>query len=236
MVTRRRQALWFLVGWGFVCLVMNPTLIGVDRIGLIDEDHWKYSIHMAFAAMVGLATGFLFERAGENSSSAWNWSLFGAVTALGLWDALRQSALPDICRYVMPADVRLSRWIEQNVPNGEMIAGRVVFEHDQAMGADAVTWLPYFSGRQTNQTYLAAALETGNAQRRERLKSFSRVLYTRDMSTAESADWMRSEGFRWFYIGALAPEWDSALLDRLERNPAFEVRQRVDGARIYHLR
>jgi hypothetical protein len=236
VVTRRRQALWFLVGWGIVCLVMNPTLIGIDRIGLIDEDHWRYSIHTAFAAMVGLAVGLGCEAFGKPSSSFWNWSLLGAVIGLGLWDVIRQPALPDNCRYVLPADLRLSRWIEQNVPNGEMIAGRVVFEHGEDLGRDAATWLPYFTRHQTNQTYLAAALEEGNPESRERLKAFSRDLYARDMSSVESAGWMRSEGFRWFYVGALDPQWDAPLLDQLARNSAFEVRQAEGGARIYHLR
>lgn len=236
VVTRRRQALWFLVGWGIVCVVMNPALIGIDRIGLIDEEHWRYSIHTAFAAMVGLAVGLVCEASGKTSSSFLSWSLLGAVIGLGLWDAVRQPALPDICRYVLPADLRLSRWIEQNVPNGEMIAGRVVFEHGLDLGRDAANWLPYFTRHQTNQTYPAAALEKGNPESRERLKAFTRDLYARDMSCAESAGWMRSEGFRWFYVGALDPKWDAPLLDQLGRNSAFEVRQAEDGARIYHLR
>jgi hypothetical protein len=123
-------------------------------------------------------------------------------------------------------------WIEQNVPNGEMIAGRAYFEHGQVVGQDATTWLPYFARHQTNQTNLAAALEKAPSEPREKSRAFTRELYARDMSTPESAQWMREEGFRWFYAGAIQPEWDAKLLDQITRNPALELVHAEDAARF----
>jgi hypothetical protein len=236
VVVWRREALWFVAGWGVVCLVMNPSLIGIDRVGLIDENHWKCAVPTAFAAMAGLGVGLVCEAAGRTRSFLWNSLLLGAVTALSLWEVARQSPLPVSCRYVLPEDVRLMAWIEQNVPNAEMVAGRASFEHGEALGLDATTWLPYFTRHQTNQTNLAAALEKAPPEPRERLRAFTRELYARDMSTPESAQWMRQEGFQWFYAGAIQPEWDAKLLDQITHNPALELVHSEEAARLYRVR
>jgi hypothetical protein len=236
VVALRPKALWFFAGWGAVALVMNPGLIGIDRVGLIDEGHWRYAVEVAFAAMAGLGVGLVCEVAGRTRSLSWNSLLLLAASALVLWDAARQRPLPDSCRYLLPEDLRLMTWIEQNVPNIEMIAGRAYFEHGQVLGRDATTWLPYFTRHQTNQTNLAAALEKGPPEPREKLRAFTRELYARDMSTPESAQWMRDEGFRWFYAGAIQPEWDAKLLEQIAGNPALELVHSEDAARLYRVR
>jgi hypothetical protein len=56
------------------------------------------------------------------------------------------------------------------------------------------------------------------------------------MSTPESAQWMREEGFRWFYAGAIQPEWNAKLLDQITRNPALELVHAENAARLYRVR
>ena len=236
VVVRRREALWFVAGWGVVCLVMNPSLIGIDRVGLIDENHWSYAVQSAFAAMAGLGVGLVCEAAGRTRSLSWNSLLLMTVSALCLWDWARQPPLPDLYRYVLPEDLRLMTWIERNVPNEEMITGRASFEHDQVLGLDAVTWLPYFTRHQTNQTNLAAALEKAPPEPLEKSRAFARELHARDMSTPESAQWMREAGFAWFYAGAIQPAWDAKLLDQITRNPALELVHAEGAARLYRVR
>jgi hypothetical protein len=93
VVVRRREALWFVAGWGVVCLVMNPSLIGIDRVGLIDENHWSYAVQTAFAAMAGSGVGLVCEAAGRTRSLSWNSLLLVAASSLSLWDLARQQNL-----------------------------------------------------------------------------------------------------------------------------------------------
>ena len=41
VMVRRREALWFVIGWGIVAVIMKPRLVGIDGGGLILEGHWK---------------------------------------------------------------------------------------------------------------------------------------------------------------------------------------------------
>jgi Family of unknown function (DUF6541) len=236
VVLRRREALWFVIGWGFVAMAMNPGLIGVDRAGLIDESHWKYGLETAIAAIAGLGMGLVCEMVGRARSLSWNSLLVMSIMALVLWEVARQSPLPDSCRYILPEDLRLMAWIEQHVPNGERIGGRALFSRGEPLGLDAVTWLPYFTKHQTNQTNLAAALEQGAPETRENLRNFTRELFIRDMSAPESAHWMRGQGFSWFYTGAMHPEWEQKLLQQIATNPDLELVRAEGAARLYRVR
>ena len=62
------KRLWFVAGWVAVTLVMNPSLIGSGRVGLIDEMHWRLAVESAIAAMAGLTIGFICERPGKARS------------------------------------------------------------------------------------------------------------------------------------------------------------------------
>jgi hypothetical protein len=72
-------------------------------------------------------------------------------------------------------------------------------------------------------------------------------MYARDMSTPESAAWMREQGYPWFYSGANAPavyavtpgdrtDRDQKLLEQMSRNPALELIYAAGAARLYHVR
>ena len=242
VMLRRREALWFVIGWAVVAAAMKPRLIGLDRAGLIDESHWKYAVQTAFAALAGLGVGLTCERVGKARSLAWNTLLLLLVAALVLWEVARQSPLPEACRYVLPEDVRLMTWIAQHVPKDEKIAGRSLLSRGEPSGLDATTWLPYFTQHQTNQTNPAAAMEQGSPEAREKLRNFTRVLLMRDMSTPESAHWMREQGFTWFYAGAMHPaarvwalEWDQDLLQQIAANPGFELMCAEGEARLYRV-
>jgi hypothetical protein len=242
VMLRRREALWFLIGWAVVAVAMNPGLIGLDRLGLIDEAHWKYAVQTAFAALAGLGVGLICEMVRKASSLAWNSLLLMSVVALVLWEVARESPLPEACRYVLPDDVRLMAWISQNVPKEERIAGRALLSRGEPLGLDATTWLPYFTHHQTNQTNLAAAMEQGVPEERENARNFSRALGVRDMSVPESAHWMREQGFNWFYAGAMHPsakvwpaEWEQELLQQVASNPELELVRTEGAARLYHV-
>jgi hypothetical protein len=242
VMLRRREALWFVIGWGVVAVAMKPGLIGLDRVGLIDESHWNYAVQTAFAALAGLGMGLICEMVGRRRSVAWNSLLLMSVVALVLWEVARQSPLPEACRYVLPDDVRLMTWIAQNVPEGERIAGRALLSRGEPLGLDATTWLPYFTQHQTNQTNLAAAMEQGMPGERDAARNFTRALVMRDMSVPESAHWMREQGFSWFYAGAMhpaarmwAPEWEQTLLQQIAANPGLELIRAEGAARLYHV-
>jgi hypothetical protein len=232
----RRQALWFVIGWGIVAVAMNPGLIGANRAGLIDESHWKYGLQTAFAAMAGLGVGLICEILGKARSLAWNSLILMSIMALVLWEVARESPVPDSCRYILPEDLRLMAWIEQHVPKGERVAGRALFSRGEPLGMDAITWLPYFTKHQTNQTNLAAALEQGAPETRENLRNSTRELLVRDMSVPGSAHWMRGQGFSWFYAGAMHPDWDRKLLQQIATNPDLELVRAEGAARLYRVR
>jgi hypothetical protein len=71
---------------------------------------------------------------------------------------------------------------------------------------------------------------------REKARQFTRELYERDMSTPESARWMREQGFPWFFVGAIQPEVDANLLEQIERNPGLELAWKENAARLYRAR
>jgi hypothetical protein len=136
----------------------------------------------------------------------------------------------------MPADVQLMQWIKQHIPEAEMIAGRGYPDHGEILGRDAMMWLPVLTRHRTNHTNLAAGLEKGPREFRQKLRDFSRELYSRDMSTAESARWMQEQGFSWFYVGATERDKDRQLLGQLAKNPVLEVVQSEGAAELYHVR
>ena len=233
---RRREAVWFVVGWVVVTLVMNPSFIGSERVGLIDEMHWRLAVESAVAAMAGLTIGFVSEHMAKARSIAWNSLLALVAAGLCIRGTVGLHPVPDACRYVLPEDLQVMKWIEQNVPDGDRIAGRGFPEHGEILGRDAMMWLPHFTRHLTNHTNLAAGLEKGPVDSRRKLRDFTRELYNRDMSTPESARWMREEGFRWFFVGAIEPDKDAKLLEQLANNPGLEVVEADGAARLYRVR
>jgi hypothetical protein len=236
ILMRRREAIWFAAGWFALTLLMNPRLIGIDRLGLIDEIHWKFAVQAAIAALAGLAVGLFCEVATPRRALAWNIGLMCAALALAIYGAIRLPPLPVSSKFVLPDDLRLMSWMKQHMPAGEKIAARSFFDQGEVQGYDAAVWVPYFTRHQTNQSSLAAGLERAPDAVREKARQFTRELYQRDMSTPESARWMREKGFPWFFVGAIQPEIDANLLEQLERNPALEVARKENAARLYHVR
>jgi hypothetical protein len=231
---RRGQAIWFAVGWVILTLLMNPTLIGIDRLGLIDEIHWKGAVQTAVAALAGLAVGILCEIITDRRVVLWNTGLGLAALALAVFGAVRLPPIPMSSRFVLPDDLRLLAWMKDHIPPNEKIAARSYFDHKDVQGYDAAVWLPYFARHQTNQTSLAADLE--RARGREKDRQFTRELYQRDMSTPESANWMQEQGFPWFFVGAVQPGIDAGLLAQIVRNPSLELVRKENAALLYRVR
>ena len=234
VLLRRRDALWFLAGWAIVTLAMNPRLIGINRAGVIDEIHWKFAVQIAIAAMGGFAVGFICETFWERRGKSAGIALAFAALALSIWTAASVPALPQSARFVLADDVRLMSWIKENIPPNEKIAARSFFDYGHVQGHDAAIWLPYFARHQTNQTPLAAELEL--APGREKARKFTRELYAHDMSTPESARWIRDAGFPWFFFGAIRPEIDAQLIQQIARNPAIELVRKENAALLYRVR
>jgi len=233
---RRRPALWFVIGWVVVTLIMNPALIGNARTGVIDETHWLYAVETALAVMAGLTIGLIWELLPKTRSMWWDAVVMVAAVIITVRTTVGLRAVPDLCRYVMPEDLRLFDWIRQNIPREQLIAGRGFFDHGEVLGRDALIWLPYFTSHRTNVTYLAAALDKGPPDQRHQLRDFQRHLYQRDMSTPESAKWLQEQGFGWFYVGTLEQDKDTNLPDQLARNPGLEVARSEGPARLYHVK
>jgi hypothetical protein len=236
ILVRRREAIWFALGWLALTLLMNPRLIGIDRLGLIDEIHWKFAVQTAIAALAGLAVGLFCEVAMPRRALPWNIGLMCAALALAIYGAMQLPPLPASSRFVLPDDLRLMSWMKKHMPAGEKIAARSFPDGEHVQGYDAAVWLPYFVQRQTNQTSLAADLERAPSALREKARQFTRELYQRDMSTLESARWMREQGFPWFFVGAIQPEIDASLLAQIERNPGLELVEKENAARLYRAR
>jgi hypothetical protein len=236
ILVRRREVIWFAAGWLVLTLLMNPRLIGIDRVGLIDEIHWKFAVQTVIAIMAGLAVGLLCEVAVPRRPFAWNIGLMFVAIVLAAYGAMRLPPLPASSRFVLPADLRLMSWMKGHMPAGEKVAARSFFDHGHVQGCDAAVWLPYFARHQTNQTSLAADLEKAPAAVREKARQFTRELYARDMSTPESARWMREQGFPWFFVGAIQPEVEANLLEQIERNPGLELAWKENAARLYRAR
>ena len=246
MLLRRREALWFVIGWAAVFVVMNPRLVGIHRSGLVDEIYWTYVIPSVFAALAGTAVGLACEAVGKLRYPAWNAVLLVGAVLLSGWSALRLPPVPESCRLVLPEDLPVMDWIKAHVPENEKIAGRGVFYAWMVMDYDALMWVPYFTRHLTNHTF-AGGMEKVSVARRDQARSFTTELYQRDMSTAESANWMREQGYRWFYSGANAPavqavtpleqvERDRQLLEQLAHNPALELVLAAGAARLYRVR
>jgi hypothetical protein len=234
VLLRRRDAIWYLAGWVLVTLAMNPRLVGMNRTGVIDEIYWKFAVQTAIAAMGGFAIGFICETFWERRSKSAEIALAFAALVLSLWSAASSPALPQSAHFVLPGDLRLMSWMEDHVPPNEKIAARSFFDDRHVQGHDAAIWLPYFARHQTNQTSLAADLEF--APGREKTRKFTRELYARDMSTPESARWMRESGFPWFFVGAIRPEIDTQLVQQIARNPAIELVRKENAALLYRVR
>jgi hypothetical protein len=225
---RRRQALWFVFGWIVLTLMMNPSFLGSPRMGLLDEQHWKLAIDPAIAALAGLTIGIATERF-RNLESWWKFLPAFCLAVIALAGAKNLTPVPNSRRYVLPDDMRMIKWIEQNVPAGELIAGRGYLEHGEITSRDATMWVTLLTRHRTNHTNLAAALESGPVDYWRHMREFTTEMYGRDMSTPESAAWMRDQGFRWFYVGALEQHLDWQILHQLARNPGLEVAH-VEGA------
>ena len=240
----RRGAPWYVLGWLALLVVMNPSFIGLQRAGLLDEIYWTYVMHIPIAVVTGVAVGLCCGAFQLSKRLSWNLALGALALGFSAWNIARLPPVPASSRFVLPDDLRLMAWIREHIPPDELIAGRAHFDYEQPLGYDAVLWLPYFTGHQTQHTNLAAAIERADPEFRARLKTFTRELYTRDMSTEESAAWMREQGFRWFFAGAQPPEvagWirpeqperDRRLLAQLSRNPRVRLAQGNGQSRLF---
>ncbi len=56
----RREAFGLLADGGWCAWSMNPGSIGIDRVGLIDENHLTFAVPTAFAAIAALGVGLRF--------------------------------------------------------------------------------------------------------------------------------------------------------------------------------
>jgi hypothetical protein len=247
ILLRRREALWFVIGWAAVSVTMNPKLAGIDRFGLIDQTYWAYAVPTAIAAMAGLAVGLGCEAVERPRNLAWNGALFVIALLLSGWGAVRSPPMHHVNQFVLAEDLPAMEWIKANVPENEKIAGRGAFYAAIVLEYDAIMWVPYFTRHLTNHTLLAASLEKAPIVGREKSRSFTAELYRRDMSTPESAAWMQEQGYRWFYSGAITPvvhavmpleqaQRDRNLLDQMARNPALELVFGKGAARLYRAR
>jgi hypothetical protein len=234
VLIRQRRALWFTAGWLIVTLLMNPRLLGLDRAGLLDEIHWKFAVQTAVASFAGLTVGLAFDRWGDRSSNAWNFCMLFVSFILATFGAARAEPVPEFARYVLPEDFRLISWMKEHLPADEKIAARCAFDRELVVGSDASNWIPYFT-RHRSLTF-AATLEKTPPGSRDKLRSFAHELHRRDMSTPESAIWMREQGYPWFYIGATERQFDATLSEQIARNPLIELVRAESGARLYHVR
>ena len=243
---RRRDALWFVIGWVGLAVVMEPSLIGLHRAGLLDQDNWTFAFPGAIAAMAGLAVGIACEVGKRPRSLAWNGPLFAIALILCGWSASRLSPVPEFARFVRTEDLPAMQWIKTYVPEDGKIAGRGFIHKGRVLEHDAITWVPYFTRHMTNGT-LVAAMEKIPIAQREKAAAFTIELYRRDMSLSESAAWMREQGYPWFYSGANAPavfavtpgdrtDRNQKLLEQMSRNPALELIYTAGAARLYHVR
>ena len=241
IIVKRQDALWFVVGAGLCLIVMNPSMVGIRREGLVDEFHLALTVYIFAASVAGLAMGTLVETAARYSR---HHNLLAATCCVALTCiAVRQlPPLPVGSVFVLPDDVQMMGWIRDNVPPDEKIAapGFVTLE-SFTVGRDAGWWIPFYTRHRTNLMLMAAGQEEANDKRTLRAEvDFTKTLYAVDMSLPTSTDWFVAQGYRYFYIGAKPLAWKDrddpadhrTLVKQLLRNPDWKVVHDVGEARL----
>jgi hypothetical protein len=231
----RRQALW-LVGGGVLCIVaMDPQFIGIHRTGIVDPIHLSLSNYIYVVSLAALATGSVCDVLISRSQ---NYAWLPALLAAGItiYGVFKYPSVDPTAVLVFPQDLALMNCIRQQVPAEEHIAVRGTFYYDDTllMGDDAGWWIPFYAQRQVNLLPLEASGVDPQVRRKNRAE-FQEML-KRDMSTAESAQWLRQNGYRYFYIGAKAPglvsPQENQLTQQLLRNPAFQTVCQTEEGRL----
>lgn len=241
IVIERREALWYGLGAILCLIVFNPRVVGINRAGLVDNFHLSLTAYLFTASLSGLAIGTVIDALITRSRQ---YRLLVAIGCIGLsFAGLRHlPPSPPDSIFVLPDDVNLMQWIRDNVPPNDGVAalGFTAFKTFTA-GRDAGWWIPYYTKHQTNLMIMAAAQEeTGDQRRSHKELSFTQELYSRDMSSPASAEWLVAQGYRYFYIGAKpltqassSQSTDYATLVRqLLSNPALRVAHQSGEARL----
>jgi len=241
LAVKRRDGLWFVAGMGACLITMDPRLIGIKRLGFVDEFHLSITSYIAAAGLGGLAVGTLV----DVIEHRWPKSRVAAglvCLAVCGFGATHLPPLPPGSIFVLPDDIQMMTWIRENVPAGEHIAAPGFIAYKSfTVGRDAGWWIPFYTGHRTNLMFMAAGQEQTNATRAKVNEvAFTQELYARDMSQPDSADWLASHGYRYFLIGAKPLTWKegdgsadhTTLVDQLLRNPAFKVVHQSGEARL----
>ena len=214
---------------------MNPRLIGIDRTGIIDEIHWKFAVQTAIAAMGGFAVGLHLREVFEWRVKSAGIALAFAALALSLWTAA--SGCPH-CR-------NLSRFCSCrrctfDVVDQEHVPPKRKSQHVpfSITGMCRVT-MPR-SGCRISRDIRPIKHRLPRIWRlspgREKARQFTRELYARDMSTPESARWMRDADFPGFLSARSDLKLTHSLLQQIARNPDIELVRKENAALLYRVR
>jgi hypothetical protein len=238
-VIRRRQALWFCAGSVLIVLAMNPRIVGIQRFGLIDPIHLSLTNYIFVSTLSALAIGFLVDQQFFSMRSTANWLVFSAGLAIAV---LGISQYPEVSRtaiLVYPDDLQMMECIRNNVPSQERIAvrGSFYFDNTVLMGDDAGWWVPYYTRHRVNLLPLeVSGVPIAESQES---KAFFKALSTRDLSTVQSAGWLKENGIRYFFIGgkpsSLVTNPENMLSDQLLKNPALSTVCQAGSARLMML-
>ena len=228
----RRESLWFPAGVVLCLLATYPKLFGINRAGIVDEFHLSLTFYIIVAGLAGLFIGTLVD-ALKRRSALYQLPALACFAAVAIVSTIHLPPIPADSVYVLPDDVKLLEWIRENIPPEDKIAGLSAIAFKSfTVGRDAAWWIPFYTGHQTNIMLMAAEQEKTGATRAQSSRlAFTQALYARDMSQPQSADWLVTQGYQYFYIGAkpFAPE-DSqnqtdyiALMQQLLRNPSLRI-------------
>ena len=234
MVVGRRNSLWFPAGAALCLLAVDPRIVGINRIGLVDEFHLSLTVYIVLAPIVGLAVGVMLELLTRRIPQIGLIGAFCAAASL-IIGVTHLPSIPAEAIFVQPEDISMMHWIRNNVPQSSRIAtiGFIGF-NTFTVGRDAGWWLPFYTGNRTNLMLMAAGMESTTLQRTSQSElTFTQQLYKRDMALQSSADWLVSHGYRFFYIGAkpLVAEPDQAkLVEQLLANPYLHESHRIGDA------
>jgi hypothetical protein len=230
-ILMRRGAAFYFFGWVAMSLFVNPHWIGIDRVGPVDEGHWRNALTTTFCVMSGMAVGLGLELVRASRILTRIGQFAACAGCIAVTFAGKGSPLPASSLFVGRDDRAAMEWLREHAKPGERVAGAVFIKDGVTHSVDALLWLSYFTGLRTNHTLYALVLETGMPERHDRLE-FSRSMIERDMRTRDSAEWLVAQGYRWVLAGSLASP-DLPLLQQLATSPWYEVAFRTGRTAIY---
>lgn len=139
------------------------------------------------------------------------------------------TATQRVVMVVAEADLNAMKWIDRNIPKGDIILNRAVMSNGFLFGTDAGYWIPVFTRDAVEFSFLSQ-------KDKDAFKVYEiYAKLTKDPGSETLIDDLRKRGIEYIYFGSKSP-YGNAL--RWEKLPAEDYKQiyKSAGVRIYEFR